>query len=169
MRPRSTTGQRRRAPRVLVIDTDEATRRLVQDLLGLHGYQVHVTADSDAGLAAFHDLRPDCVLIDFRTPEPDGHELLRALRRSPGGRSTVMVMLSTTSDEDSWHAWDSGPDLYLAKPFDTEQLLSFLRSHIGSRSLALPSVAGPAPATGSGASKVDGAVRLCLDPPVKLA
>jgi DNA-binding response OmpR family regulator len=116
----------RRTSTVLVIDADSATRQLLQDLLRPQGFQVHLAADADTGLALCQTYRPDCVLLDTRTPVPDGFEVLRTLRALPGGHGMTIVMMSTHADRSSWLAWDNGPDMYLTKPFATDHLLDYL-------------------------------------------
>jgi DNA-binding response OmpR family regulator len=124
----------------LVVDTGQAddanTRHLLQDLLDLHGYQVHTANSADAAITALVEASPECALLDLGSTPADTYDLLRALRRHPGGGECVMVVLTTHDMTDDWLAWDNGPDLFLTKPFDTQALLTYLDSRQSARAQA---------------------------------
>jgi signal transduction histidine kinase/HPt (histidine-containing phosphotransfer) domain-containing protein len=68
-----------RTYRLLVVDDDEADRRLYQRLLARHvlgACEIHHTADGTAGLAALRAQQFDCVLLDFSLPDMTGLEFL---------------------------------------------------------------------------------------------
>jgi two-component system response regulator MtrA len=113
---------------VLVVDDDPAIREFVGDVLGFEGYTVRTAADGPSALASIGDRRPDCVVLDVMMPGMSGHEVLAAIRAADGGPGLPVVMLTAAADDaHAWQAWDGGVDYFLAKPFDAEQLLAFLR------------------------------------------
>jgi two-component system KDP operon response regulator KdpE len=77
--------------RVLVVDDEPATLRIVQTNLGHHEYRVDTAASSEAALEAYNRLRPDLVLLDLGLPDMDGLEVLRSIRQRA---STPIVVLS---------------------------------------------------------------------------
>jgi two-component system response regulator MprA len=112
---------------VLVVDDDPAIREYVGDLLTFEGYVVRTAPDGPSALAAIEVERPDCVVLDVMMPGMNGHEVLAAIRAADGGPGLPVVMLTAAADDaQSWQAWSGGVDYFLAKPFDADQLLTFL-------------------------------------------
>ena len=112
---------------VLVVDDDPAIREYVGDVLTLEGYAVRVVPDGPRALAAIAVERPDCVLLDIMMPGMSGHEVLAAIRAADGGPGLPVVMLTAAADDvHAWQAWTGGVDYFLARPFDADQLLTFL-------------------------------------------
>jgi DNA-binding response OmpR family regulator len=113
--------------KVLVIDDDPAVRQLVCDVLEAYGYVPSAAEDGYAGLRAIAADRPDCVVLDVMMPGLDGHEVLARIRSSEGGSTLPVVMLTAAADDDhAWQAWTEGVDYFIAKPFEPDELLSYL-------------------------------------------
>ncbi len=73
--------------------------------------------------------RPDLVLCDIKMPIMDGFELLRWLKSNPSMRLTPVVMLSSsTLDEDMARAYEFGAAAYLVKPNTLEALQEQLKA-----------------------------------------
>jgi DNA-binding response OmpR family regulator len=67
-------------------------------------------------------------VLDVMMPGMSGHEVLAAIRAADGGPGLPVVMLTAAADDaQAWRAWNGGVDYFLAKPFDADQLLTFLR------------------------------------------
>jgi CheY-like chemotaxis protein len=112
---------------VLVVDDDSAIREYVGDILMFEGHTVRAVADGPSALAAIAEERPDCVLLDVMMPGMSGHEVLAAIRAADGGPGLPVVMLTAAADDaQAWQAWNGGVDYFMAKPFDAEQLITFL-------------------------------------------
>jgi len=72
--------------------------------------------------------RPDLLITDIMMPEMDGYELVAALRSDEQLADLPVIMLTArTQDADITQGYNSGTDLYLTKPFNPEELLSFVR------------------------------------------
>lgn len=109
--------------KILVVDDDKTTRKL----LGLHlkskGYEV-LTAEN--GLDAMEKLGTEninLVVTDMNMPYMDGIELTKNLRADDKWREIPIVMVTTEADEDEMkRAYDTGVDDYLVKPANAQQL-----------------------------------------------
>ena len=109
---------------VLVVDDNAANRALAQATLEDEGYRVVVAASGEAGIAAFANDPPDCVLLDIQMPGMDGVALCRRIREAPGGGDVPVVFLTAQRDVDTFdRARQAGGDDFLTKPFRPSELI----------------------------------------------
>jgi two-component system response regulator MprA len=114
--------------RVLVVDDDPATRRVVCALLGLDEYGLLEAPDGLAALELVRVERPDLVILDLTMPRLDGLRACQALRADPEPAATrVLVLTGRDQPDDRAAARDAGADAYLVKPFSSLQLLAAVR------------------------------------------
>ena len=114
-----------RGPRVLVVDDDQAIRRLLRVTLRAHGYSVFEAGGARAALAAAEAVRPDVVILDLGLPDGDGVEVTRHLRH----RDQIPILILSVKDQedDKIAALEAGADDYLTKPFGVGELHARLR------------------------------------------
>ena len=111
--------------RVLIIEDDHEVRRLLQDALANHGYEVSQAATAEQGEQMFDTARPSAILLDLGLPDRDGMRLLASFREKT--RTPVIVVSSRDGDDDKVLALDAGADDYLTKPFSPTELLARIR------------------------------------------
>lgn len=111
---------------VLLVEDDEALRRVLDGALSAAGYRVTTAADGIAASRALQSTRPDIVLLDVGLPFVDGWRILasRPTDVAPG----VIVISARGEKADKIRALDLGADDYLAKPFDADELLARVRA-----------------------------------------
>jgi CheY-like chemotaxis protein len=110
--------------RILVVDDDPVTRRVLSSVLERANYDVMASTDGHEALTELAAARIDLVITDREMPAMDGMELLRAVRQSPrhGGVPVIMltgITLETASDE----ADAEGASAFLTKPVSSRELL----------------------------------------------
>ncbi|WP_342112100.1 ATP-binding protein [Methylobacterium sp. SI9] len=111
--------------RVLLADDNADMREHVARLLTAQGYEVQVTADGEAALAAARARRPDLLLTDVMMPRLDGFGLLAAVRADATMSDLPVIMLSARAgDEAKVEGLDAGADDYLTKPFSARELIA---------------------------------------------
>ncbi|WP_267888420.1 response regulator transcription factor [Nocardia yamanashiensis] len=115
------------APTVLVVEDDPNVRSTLDMLLRFEGYRVELAADGVAALDALARQRPDLAIVDVVMPRLDGLSLCRQVRRR-GDHLPILVLTARQQSGDRVAGLDAGADDYLAKPFDTEELLARLRA-----------------------------------------
>jgi two-component system alkaline phosphatase synthesis response regulator PhoP/two-component system response regulator VicR len=88
-----------------------------------------VTAyDGKEALEKIATEKPDLVVLDVMMPYMDGFEVLQQLRKNPETRDLPVIMLTAKAqDTDVFRGYTSGVDLYLTKPFNPMELVSFVK------------------------------------------
>ena len=121
---------------VLVVDDNEGNRALARAILEDEGYAVVVAVDGEAGLAAYEQVRPDCVLLDIQMPGMNGVVVCEKLRELPGGTNVPIVFITAQHDPSMLdRALLAGGDDFLTKPFRPSELVVRVQSALRLRSL----------------------------------
>lgn len=121
----------RQALRVLVVEDDAATRRLVEGVLTKAGFTVRTAADGEAGLVIANEWLPEIVVTDVLMPGLSGLELIRALRAGEGGQQFYIVVITVLDATDKLvEAFACGADDYVVKPLDARVLLARLQAGV---------------------------------------
>jgi len=108
--------------RILVVDDDETTRRLLRRILSMEGYDVIEAPDAPSALSTLARQEVDLMLLDVMMPGQDGLELLAQIRRKS---DLPVIMLTAKADEpDRVLGLKAGADDYVVKPFSTAELLA---------------------------------------------
>ena len=114
--------------RVLVVDDDTALAEMVGIVLRSEGFEPFFCADGGRALDAFHESRPDLVLLDLMLPGMDGIEVCARLREETG---IPIIMLTAKSDTtDVVKGLESGADDYMVKPFNQKELVARIRTRL---------------------------------------
>jgi HAMP domain-containing protein/signal transduction histidine kinase/DNA-binding response OmpR family regulator len=115
--------------KVLVIDDDVRNIFALSSLLERHGINV-LTATGGAEAIELIDKTPDValVLVDIMMPQMDGYQTIRLIRERPIFRLLPMIALTAKAMKgDREKCLEAGASDYIAKPVNSEQLLSLLR------------------------------------------
>jgi two-component system alkaline phosphatase synthesis response regulator PhoP/two-component system response regulator VicR len=114
--------------KILAVDDEGFILRLIGVNLEKEGYQVITAADGEEALEKSLSEKPDLIILDVMMPVMDGYETLRRLRENKATAAIPVVMLTAKSqDSDVFKGWQSGADLYLTKPFNRSELVSFIK------------------------------------------
>ena len=110
-------------PSILVVDDNEDNANIIRDYLEAKGYPITVAYNGDEALALFAKDKPAIVLLDVMMPGRDGWQVCRAIKATPEGRSTRVVMVTALQDwMDKRQAIETGADDYVEKPFELAKL-----------------------------------------------
>ncbi len=124
--------------KILYIEDDSNSRRLVQRILQAEGYEVYVAEDGLAGLELARQIHPALVLTDVNMGGMTGHEVATRLKEMPETKhAPVIAMTANTLQTDREIALVAGCDGYITKPIDIdalagqiEQFLAGAREHV---------------------------------------
>lgn len=115
--------------RVLVVEDEPNLQRQLRSALEGAGYAVDVASDGEDGHYLGSTESYDAVVLDLGLPEVDGLTVLDRWRKG-GLVMPVLVLTARNSWSDKVAGLDAGADDYLAKPFQTEELIARLRALI---------------------------------------
>jgi two-component system cell cycle response regulator DivK len=114
--------------RILVVEDDDKSRKLLCDVLAYHGYEVVAVESGEQGLAEAFTRLPDAALLDIQLPGISGFEVLAALRAdASAGRLPVVAVTASVMDQDRRRIFSAGFDAYIAKPVNMRQLIDTLQ------------------------------------------
>jgi two-component system alkaline phosphatase synthesis response regulator PhoP/two-component system response regulator VicR len=114
--------------KVLVCDDERHIVRLIQVNLERQGYTVVTAFDGKEGLEKVRTEKPNIVVLDVMMPYMDGFEVLKALRREPETENLPVIMLTAKAqDKDVFEGYHYGADMYLTKPFNPMELVTFVK------------------------------------------
>ncbi len=115
--------------KVLVVDDDARNIFALTSVLENHAVHV-VSANNGRDAIEIVKSTPDLamVLMDIMMPEMDGYETMREIRKAPASRSMPILALTAKAMKgDREKCLDAGASDYIAKPVNTDQLLSLMR------------------------------------------
>ncbi|MBP8002622.1 MAG: response regulator [Chloroflexi bacterium] len=82
------------ASRILVVDDDIMTVRLLSQILQRQGYEVHVAYNGEEALLLARSLNPQLIILDIMMPGLDGYQVCQRLKASPDTADIVVLMLT---------------------------------------------------------------------------
>ena len=134
--PETPSASRLVAARILVAEDSRLHARVARTALESQGHRVTVAPDGESALAALGEGPHDLLLTDWVMPGMSGVDLVRAVRAQADLSSLYVVFLTALGDtERVVEGLDAGADDYLAKPYESAELVA--RVSAGLRILAL--------------------------------
>lgn len=120
---------------VIVDDTPENIRLLAQ-LLSEQGYRVRSAPNGERALATVRKERPDLILLDILMPGMDGYEVCRQLKSDDQLKHVPVIFISALNEAfDKVTAFSAGGVDYVTKPFQVEEVLARVQTHLSIESM----------------------------------
>jgi diguanylate cyclase (GGDEF)-like protein/PAS domain S-box-containing protein len=117
--------------KILVVDDTPANLAVAVNYLEDHGFQVLVAQDGEEGLERARVVQPDLILLDVMMPGISGFETCRRLKAIESTRDIpVIFMTALTDTADKVAAFAAGGVDYVTKPFQIEELLARITTHL---------------------------------------
>ena len=115
--------------KIVIIDDDIDTLRLVGLMLQKQGYQIVAANNGEQGLEKVVEENPDLVLLDVMMPDMDGYEVARRLRDNPETANIPILMFTAKSQlDDKVTGFEAGVDDYLTKPTHPTELKAHVKA-----------------------------------------
>jgi CheY-like chemotaxis protein len=121
-RPEHQPPLNRERRRVLVVEDDEATRRVLAAVLEDEGYAVLGVANGVEALQWIPTWQPHVILLDLVMPASNGFMFANTYHRLPGPHAPIVVLSAVARDAGSVAAATGAAEV-LPKPLDVERLL----------------------------------------------
>ncbi|MCJ7513700.1 MAG: response regulator [Anaerolineales bacterium] len=117
------------AEKILIVDDDIDTLKLVGLMLERQGYSIAVASNGSLGLNKAAAERPDLILLDVMMPDMDGYEVTRRLRADPALAHIPIIMFTAkTMVDDKVAGFEAGVDDYLTKPTHPAELSAHVKA-----------------------------------------
>lgn len=131
--------------RILIIDDDIETLRLVGLMLQRQGYDILAASNGTGGLTVARSEKPDLIVLDVMMPDQDGYQVARAIRSDPEISSTPILLFTARSQvEDKVAGYEAGADDIMTKPVHPAELIAKIKGLL-TRVRTRPAAAAPAP------------------------
>jgi DNA-binding NtrC family response regulator len=119
---------------VLIVDDEPLNLDVLEQELGGAGYRTVGASSGEEALARAAETQPDLILLDVRLPGMDGFETCRRLKASEATRAIPVIVLTALTDTfEKLRAFREGAVDYVTKPFQAEELLARVGTHLALR------------------------------------
>lgn len=121
---------------ILIVDDSLANLRLLTQMLAKRGYEVRPLTNGLQALEAARLTPPDLILLDIMMPEIDGYEVCERLKADAQTRDIPVIFISALDEtQDKVKAFTVGGVDYIPKPFQVEEVLARVETHLALRNL----------------------------------
>jgi two-component system phosphate regulon response regulator OmpR len=131
------------AHHILVVDDDRRLRELLARFLTQHGYRVTTASCAAEAQAMTESLVFDALVLDVMMPGENGFDYARRVRA--GSQVPILMLTAQADPDDRVNGLEIGVDDYLAKPFETRELILRLSNILKRAAPSEPAEAPPAP------------------------
>lgn len=121
---------------ILVIDDEPDNLKLIVQILSKQGYFVRPVTSGKRALKAMKYVRPDLILLDVLMPGLDGYEICEIIKQNDKLKDIPVIFLSALDKTfDKVKGLKVGGADYISKPFQTEELIERVKTHLEIREL----------------------------------
>ena len=119
---------------IVVVDDTSENLLLLMEMLSDQGYQVRLAPSGKRALASIQKEPPDLILLDILMPDLDGFEVCRLLKADDRLRDIPVIFVSALDEVfDKVTAFSVGGVDYITKPFQVEEVLARVHTHLSLR------------------------------------
>ena len=116
---------------ILIVDDSPENLKTLQMILNQEGYQIRPAINGELALHSVKKQIPDLVILDIRMPGMDGYEVCRHFKADKRLADIPVIFISgLTNTEDKVKAFQAGGVDYIAKPFQAEEVLLRVKTHL---------------------------------------
>lgn len=117
--------------RILIVDDDLSSLRLLTEILTERGYVVHPTSCGEMALRFVESSLPDLILLDIKMPGLNGFEVCRRLKADERTVAIPVIFITGLGDlADKVKGFQAGGVDYLTKPLQLEEVLARVQTHL---------------------------------------
>jgi two-component system, cell cycle sensor histidine kinase and response regulator CckA len=118
--------------KILIVEDEENSRVLLQDILDSEGYTVISTKNGKEALDYMKKEKPDIIITDILMPEIDGFELCKHIKKNADLKSIPVVFYTATytAKQDKEYALSLGASRFIVKPMEPDLFIREIRKII---------------------------------------
>lgn len=122
---------------ILIVDDDLVNCQVLINLLSLHNYSVFQAYNGIESLALLESgFTPDLILLDVMMPRMTGYEVCQKIRETwLANQLPIMMLTAKNRVSDLVAGFEVGANDYLSKPFEKDELLARIKTHINIKQL----------------------------------
>jgi len=121
---------------ILLVDDAPANLRLLAEMLTAQGYRVRAATSGNRALTSARAAPPDLILLDIRMPGMNGYEVCQQLKAEQQTCHIPVIFISALDElQDKVQAFEVGGIDYVTKPFQGEEVLARVETHLALRRL----------------------------------
>jgi DNA-binding NtrC family response regulator len=129
-------AQRNPAPQILLVDDNPTNLHVLYQTLDGRGYRLLAARGGKDALSIAQRVAPDLILLDVMMPDIDGFETCKRLKDDARTRDSAIVFLSALTDtSDKVRGLQLGAVDFIHKPFQAEEVLARVKTHLTIREL----------------------------------
>ena len=112
--------------KILIVDDDINICELLRLYLEKDGFEAEVVTDGLNAINVFNSINPDLVLLDIMLPGMDGWQICREIRKT--SQTPIIMLTAKTETFDKVLGLELGADDYIAKPFETKEVVARIKA-----------------------------------------
>jgi diguanylate cyclase (GGDEF)-like protein len=121
---------------ILIVDDHLHNLDLIIDVLADQGYYVRSATSGQDAIEAIQDDSPDLILLDIEMPGINGYDVCQSVKENPKTEDTPVIFISISDQVlDKVKAFSVGGADYITKPFQIEEMLARIQTHLSIRDL----------------------------------
>ena len=121
---------------ILIVDDTPEHLSVLRQMLAEQNYMVRPALNGEIAIKAVNASPPDLILLDIRMPGMDGYEVCKHLKSEEKTRRIPVIFISALNElGDRVKAFSLGGVDYITKPFQAEEVLSLIKTHLTLQSL----------------------------------
>jgi len=115
--------------RIVIVDDTKYLARGLAEILELEGFETRFAFDGIEALSVMRTFVPNLVVTDLRMPKMDGFELINAIRHDETLKEVPIIAITASIGRECRdQVIETGANLFVAKPFNDEQLLEVIKT-----------------------------------------
>lgn len=119
---------------ILIVDDNPTNLKVLGGMLDKYGFRVRVAIDGKQAIKGAEIEVPDLILLDIMMPEMDGYEVCRIMKANEKLNDIPIIFVSARVETiDKVKAFNSGGVDYITKPFQIEEVLARVKTHLNLR------------------------------------
>jgi signal transduction histidine kinase len=122
--------------RILLVDDNPTNIDVLYDFLSEKGYEVFVAEDGPSAISRLNFITPDLILLDIMMPHMNGYEVCEHVKSNETTRDVPIIFITAMgATDDKVRGFEVGGVDYITKPFQNQEVLVRIRTHLALRNM----------------------------------